>query len=374
MFADRVRGGFGDPGVVVGQQFDQHRTSPPARAAARPRPRGAGPAGRRRARPGARSARSRRGAVRTSAASATARTRALGSSLHAQRVRASRARPRPRRRGRSHPRPRRYRRADRARSELGVVSGDSLQRAGRIADPVLTDRSDVGPGGTDAGRSSHHCSPGSVSRTGRHRPCRYALEMWRGLVFVLSHPGWTRTSSARRRPCPQERGAERGDRHEDEDLGERVRPTRGRHQWSGADGRRVLERGSAWQSVGRWTRRSSLISRCVVIASVGARRPELKEWTSKQRRPRSAPTRISMPRRRRRTRPAPDFVARGRRIGLAVLLLAVAIAGFVIHVPYTTISPGDAVSLRAASTSTARTRFPTTAATSDCCSFANATT
>ncbi len=38
-----------------------------------------------------------------------------------------------------------------------------------------------GPG-VDAGRPSHQCSPGSVSRTGRHRPCRYWADPMRARV------------------------------------------------------------------------------------------------------------------------------------------------------------------------------------------------
>ena len=106
VFADRERGGLGDPRVVVGEQLDEHGARRRrVRAWARPRPRGAGRGRRGRARPGA--------SGRADPARCGADERGDGDRAHAagsgrrrraRRARARRSRPRPPRPGRLRPR------------------------------------------------------------------------------------------------------------------------------------------------------------------------------------------------------------------------------------------------------------------------------
>ena len=291
--------------------------SPPVRASARPRRTGS------RTRASASCAVRRqtgaltcRGAVRTSAARATARTLALGSSV--ARATSTCGVGLDRDRGGAgvcvHE-PRRYRRADRARPRSASVSGRFPTADGPVADPVLTDRSDVGPGGTDPGRSSDQCSPGSVSRTGRHRPCRYGRAIWPVSAFELSRPGWRRASSAPIATVPAEKcGAERGNRHQAEDSPERVRPGAAPVPVAaGPTGAAPSMWGSAWQSVGQWTRRNSSISR-VFFHCFGRRaapRAEAMDTEATATADGADPNFDAGG--RWRTRPAPDLVARGRR-------------------------------------------------------------
>ncbi len=83
-------------------------------------------------------------------------------------------------------------------------------------------------------------------------------------------------------------GAERGDRDEAEDAHEGPGPAPRAPPGAGAGSPRLGSRGPAWQSVERWTRRSSSVSRVFRPPSVGARRSELKQWTPRRRRPRRA--------------------------------------------------------------------------------------
>ena len=281
VLADRVGRGFGDPRVVVGEQLDEHRAR--RRAAELRRDlarRGAGRAASasrggappdRRARPGgARCGRARRSRPRGRRGSGSSTARA------------------------TRPAGRRSTATAAARafvSTLATLDGPTwptiagaIPYSGRRPLPILSRRT----GRAGRSRRPTVASALGVGVDGRGDTGPAVLGAEPSSAAGVSRRGSRRAASMAIATVPTTNAApERGERHQSEDSRERRSPGARRGAgWSGA--RRSPRRrcaGSAWQSVGRWTRRSSSISRVFPPSSVGARRSELKEWTPKQTAP-----------------------------------------------------------------------------------------